>query len=254
MKILGIIPARYASTRFPGKPLVDIKGKSMIQRVYERSSCVIPHLIVATDDERIVQEVKRFNGNVVFTSNIHKTGTDRCEEAFRKYQNQIGINFDVIINIQGDEPFIQNEHLEKVIANFNRETTQISTLVKRITKNEDVFNENLPKVLVNIENMAIYFSRSPVPYIRDFDKSEWHLKHTFFKHIGIYGYKADVLSEITKLKQSGLEIAESLEQNRWIENGYKIRVSETEKNNFSIDTQDDLKKLLDNFTVDMETL
>jgi len=254
MKILGIIPARYASTRFPGKPLVDIKGKTMIQRVYERSSCVISHVIVATDDDRIVQDVKRFNGNVVFTSDQHKTGTDRCAEAYKIYQNESGINFDVIINIQGDEPFIQKEHLEKVIANFNRESTQISTLVKRITENEDVFNENLPKVLMNIENMAIYFSRSPVPFIRDFDKSEWHLKHTFFKHIGIYGYKADVLNEITKLKQSGLEIAESLEQNRWIENGYRISVAETEKINFPIDTQDDLKKILDNFSIDMETL
>jgi len=254
MKILGIIPSRFASTRFPGKPLVDIRGKSMIQRVYERSSSVISHLIVATDDDRIAQEVKRFNGNVVLTSNKHNTGTDRCAEALLLYQKETGINFDIVINIQGDEPFIHKEHLEKVISNFTIESTQISTLVKRISSNEDIFNANLPKVLINVENMAIYFSRSPVPYIRDFEKKEWHLKHTFFKHIGIYGYKADVLCEITMLKQSGLEIAESLEQNRWIENGYKIRVSETEKVNFSIDTQDDLKKLLDNFLEDMETI
>jgi 3-deoxy-manno-octulosonate cytidylyltransferase (CMP-KDO synthetase) len=253
MKILGIIPARYGSNRFPGKPLIDIKGKSMIQWVYERSAEVIDYLIVATDDIRIFDEVKRFNGKVVMTSKLHKTGTDRCAEAYKSYKDESGINFDIVINIQGDEPFVHKEHLKKVISNFDNESTQISTLIKQIKDKEDIFNPNLPKVLIDIENFAIYFSRSSIPFIRDCEKDIWHIKHTFYKHIGIYAYKTEVLEEITKLSQSSLELAESLEQNRWIENGYKIKVAETEKENFAIDTEDDLKKFLLNFSSGMET-
>ncbi len=253
MKILGIIPARYSSSRFPGKPLIDIKGKSMIQRVYERSTVVLENVIVATDENKIAEEVKRFGGKAVMTSTMHKTGTDRCAEALNIYSNQTDKDFEIVINIQGDEPFIQKEHIEKVISNFNDKTTEISTLIKKITKNEDIFNPQIPKVIINIDNFAIYFSRSAIPFIRDYDKSEWHLRHCFYKHIGIYGYKASILQKLTKLKQTDLETTESLEQNRWIESGYKIKTAVTTKENIAIDTEKDLEKLLLNYSDDMET-
>jgi 3-deoxy-manno-octulosonate cytidylyltransferase (CMP-KDO synthetase) len=254
MRILAIIPARFASTRFPGKPLIDIKGKTMIQRVYERSKKVFDDCIVATENQLIMDEVARFGGIVIATSNLHRTGTDRCAEALKKYQRKTGINFDVVINIQGDEPLVHKEHLEKVILNFNNKKTQISTLIKQITNNEDIFNPNIPKVLINKEQTAIYFSRSPIPFVRDITKELWHQRFNFYKHIGIYGYRSEVLNEITKLNQSELELAESLEQNRWIENGYTIKTALTDKENISIDSPDDLEKLLKDFLPDMETL
>ncbi|GAC1309021.1 MAG: 3-deoxy-manno-octulosonate cytidylyltransferase [Mucilaginibacter sp.] len=240
MNILGIIPARYASTRFPGKPLVDIAGKSMIRRVYEQAKkCAgLSEVIVATDDELIFDHVAEFGGMAAMTSADHQSGTDRCAEIALKYPQ-----YDVIINIQGDEPFIDPEQISKLISCFKSPDTQIATLIKKVQNEQELFNANSPKVLVNRHSEAIYFSRSPLPHIRGQEQQNW-LKHfAYFKHIGIYGYRADILQQITKLPVSPLEKAESLEQLRWIENGYKIKVAETELETFAIDTPDDLKNL-----------
>jgi len=244
MRILAIIPARYASVRFPGKPLIDIGGKTMIQRVYERVSKVIKDVIIATDDSRIEEEIKRFKANYVMTSEKHKSGTDRCAEAINLFEKSSGKKFDAIINIQGDEPFIEKEHLEKVTELIEKPNVQIASLVKKINENEDIFNPDKPKVIIDNKNFAVYFSRSPIPFIREEKRENWHLKHDFFKHIGIYAYKSNVLQEITKLKQSKLEKAESLEQNRWIENGFKIALDYTDIESISIDTKNDLDKIL----------
>lgn len=247
MKFIGIIPSRYESTRFPGKPLVDINGKTMIQRVYEQSAKVIDTIVVATDNTKIENEVKRFGGNVVMTSKNHKSGTDRCAEAIDKFRKQRNETFDVIINIQGDEPFINTEQIEKIISCFDDETTQIATLIKPIDNIDDVFNPNKPKVLINKNNQAIYFSRSPIPFVRNYDKNLWLDKHKFYNHVGLYAYRYDVLKEITKLEQSSLEIAESLEQLRWIENAYTIKVKITQSESMSIDTPEDLERIRNRF-------
>ncbi len=244
MNILAIIPARFASTRFPGKPLVMINEKTMIRNVYERVSKIIDNVIIATDDYRIENEAKSFNANYVMTSTEHKSGTDRCAEALLIYEKRTNKKFDAVINIQGDEPFIEAEHIEKVLNIIKQKQTQIASLVKEINNNEDIFNPDKPKVIIDKNSNAIYFSRSPIPYIRDAKKEEWHLKNKFFKHIGIYAYKSNILSEITKLEQSSLEKAESLEQNRWIENGYTITIDYTKLESLSIDTEEDLKKAL----------
>ncbi len=243
MKFIGIIPARYASTRFPGKPLVDIGGKPMIQRVYEQASKALNLIIVATDDERIKQAVENFNGRVVMTSKYHKTGTDRCDEAIRIFRKDHFENIDVVINIQGDEPFIQPEQLKQLTECFEDPSTQIATLIQEIRMKQDIFNPNLPKVAVNLNNEAIYFSRSPIPFIQNEPKDRWVSSHTFYKHIGIYAYRIDILQEITQLQPSSLEVAESLEQNRWIENGYTIKVKETNFKSFPVDTPEDLEKI-----------
>ncbi len=241
MKIIGIIPARYASTRFPAKPLVDIGGKSMIQRVYEQAKKAksLADVIVATDDERILQHVKAFNGKVVMTSINHQSGTDRCFEAIQAYSPSA----DVVINIQGDEPFIHPEQIDLVASCFNSDTVQIATLIKKIIINEELFNVNIPKVLINKSKEAICFSRQTLPFIRGKEQSEWLTNYTFYKHIGIYAYTTNVLAEITALKQSSLELAEALEQLRWIENGYKINVEITDFESVAVDSPEDLKKL-----------
>ncbi len=241
MKILGIIPARYASTRFPGKPLVDIAGKSMIQRVYEQAKkCAgLSEVIVATDDNRIFDHVARFGGVAVMTSSAHQSGTDRCAEVAQKHPD-----YEVIINIQGDEPFIDPEQISKLISCFNDAGTQIATLIKKVQTEQELHNINSPKVIINKHSEAIYFSRSPLPHIRGQEPENWLQHFTYFKHIGIYGYRADILQQITKLPVSPLEKAESLEQLRWIENGYKIKVAETELETYAIDTPEDLEKLL----------
>ena len=244
MNFIGIIPARYASTRFPGKPLVDINGKSMIQRVYEQVKLVINDVYVATDDNRIAEEVKRFGGNFVMTSNNHQSGTDRIAEAIEIIQKEATKNFDVIINIQGDEPFIKPEQIKEIITCFNNVKTEIATLIKKIDNQEDVFDINKPKVIFDKEMNAIYFSRSPIPFLRNTEKEQWYLKHDFYKHIGMYAYKAETLIALTKLKQSPLELAESLEQLRWIENGYKISVTKTSFDSIGIDTPEDLERIL----------
>ncbi|GAB6012217.1 3-deoxy-manno-octulosonate cytidylyltransferase [Viscerimonas tarda] len=243
MNFVGIIPSRYASTRFPGKPLADMAGKTMIQRVYEQAARALDEVWVATDDERIVKAVKDFGGNVILTSPAHRSGTDRCNEAYLN----IGKPFDAVINIQGDEPFIQPEQIETLKNCFSEPDVQLATLLKPFSKEDGfdaLFNPSSPKVIVNKNNEAIYFSRSIIPYIRDVHHSEWLDKHTFYKHIGMYGYRADVLGEITKLQQSVLEKAESLEQLRWIENGYKIKVGFTKTETIGIDTPADMEKAL----------
>jgi len=240
MLILGIIPARYASTRFPGKPLVEIAGKSMIQRVYEQSKkcALLNDVIVATDDERIYHHVKGFGGKVAMTSAEHQSGTDRCAEVSAKHPE-----YDIIINIQGDEPYINPEQISKVALCFDAPDAQIATLVKKIQNEQELFNPNSPKVILNKNSEAIYFSRSPLPHIRGQKEENWLQHFNYFKHIGIYGYRADVLQQITKLPISSLEKAESLEQLRWIENGYRIKVAETELETYAIDTPEDLERL-----------
>ncbi len=240
-KFLAIIPARYASTRFPAKPLAVLAGKTVIQRVFQQVKDVVDYAVVATDNKLIADEVKRFGGNVVMTSENHRSGTDRCREAMDK----VGKDFDIIINVQGDEPFIQHSQIEAIKECFNHDDTQIATLVKPFTQNDGfqaVLNANSPKVVLNDNMEAIYFSRSVIPYIRGVEMGEqWLNMHTFYKHIGIYAYRNDVLREITGLPQSSLEIAESLEQLRWIQNGFKIKVGISNVETIGIDTPQDLK-------------
>ncbi|MDB5118492.1 MAG: kdsB [Mucilaginibacter sp.] len=240
MKILGIIPARYASSRFPGKPLVDIAGKSMIQRVYEQAKkCVsLTEVIVATDDVRIYNHVTAFGGVAVMTGADHQSGTDRCAEVALAHPQ-----YHVIINIQGDEPYIDPEQIAKLAACFTSPDVQIATLIKKVKTEQELHNPNSPKVVVNKMDEAVYFSRSALPHIRGQEPQNWLEFYPYFKHIGIYGYRADVLQQITKLPISGLEKAESLEQLRWIENGYRIKVAETELETYAIDTPADLELL-----------
>lgn len=244
MKIIGIIPARYASSRFPGKPLVDIGGKSMIQRVYEQvKSCAsLSEVVVATDDSRIEEHVRSFAGNVLMTSSSHESGTDRCAEVVSKVSG-----FDVAINIQGDEPFINPLQIELLCSLFSESDTDIGTLIKRIESLEDLFNENTPKVIVSKQKQALYFSRQTIPFLRNEDRSDWLRKHTYYKHIGVYGYRVEVLREITKLPLSSLEKAEALEQLRWIENGYRVKVAETEFDTVAVDKPDDLETIRKTF-------
>lgn len=244
MKYIAIIPARYASTRFPGKPLADIAGKPMIQHVYERAKRIFEHCCVATDDERIAQAVRGFGGVAVMTSDLHRSGTDRCAEALGVYENETGIRFDVVVNVQGDEPFISDEHLQSVKSAFADEEAAIATLACPFGDEGDVFNPNSPKVVLSVHGFALYFSRSAIPYIRGAEASEWTHKHSFLKHIGVYGYRAQVLRAITLLPQGVLEKAESLEQLRWLENGYKIKVSVVSQETIGIDTPEDLHRLL----------
>lgn len=244
MNYLGIIPARFASTRFPGKPLVEIGGKSMIQRVYEQASQALKIVYVATDDKRIFEHVESFGGKVVMTSTEHKSGTDRCDEALKKIQlNEENSNFDVVINIQGDEPFVQPEQLRLLKSCFDDENVHIATLCKPISENSDIFNPNVVKVVRDNSLKAIYFSRSPIPYIRSEKTENWQTVHTFFKHLGLYAYRTKVLKQITMLKPSTLELAESLEQNRWLENGLHILVETTHLETVAIDTPEDLEKV-----------
>lgn len=240
---LVIIPARYASSRFPGKPLVDIGGKPMIRRVYEQASEAVDNVYVATDDDRILKTVNNFKGKAVMTSPDHKSGTDRCAEAVKLIEEKTGKNFEIIINVQGDEPFLQPEQLDTIKSCFNTPDTQIATLIKPITETENIFDENKTKVIISNKKEAIYFSRSPIPYVKGRLRDEWSTSHQFYLHIGLYAYKKDTLLSITKLSPSVLEIAESLEQLRWIENGYKIKVEITEYNSLGIDTPEDLDKI-----------
>lgn len=240
MTFLGIIPARYASTRFPSKPLALLGGKTIIQRVYEQVVNVLDDIYVATDDKRIETAVREFGGKVIMTSVHHKSGTDRCYEAY----TQIGGKYDVIVNIQGDEPFIQPVQLQTIKRCFNDNNTQIATLAMPLKTDEmDVLeNVNSPKIVMDKNNNALYFSRSIIPYQRNIEKKDWLKNHVYYKHIGLYAYRADVLAEITALPQSPLELAESLEQLRWLENGYSIKVGITHEDTIGIDTPQDLEK------------
>ncbi len=239
--ILGIIPARYASTRFPAKPLTDIAGKSMIQRVYEqvKKSTLITDVIVATDNKEILDHVTSFGGRVRMTKESHVSGTDRCYEALTLQKAK----FDYVINIQGDEPFIQPEQID-LLAKLLDGKTEIATLVKKIEDQSQLFNPNVVKAVVSEKGEALYFSRSTVPHIRNTPDAEWLSKHSFYKHIGMYAYRTDVLKQLTELPVSALEKAESLEQLRWLENGFRIKVAETKTETIGIDTPEDLQKAL----------
>ena len=244
MKILGIIPARYASTRFPGKPLTMINGKSMIQRVYEQSmkSDLLADVVVATDDQRIYDAVIAFGGKVMMTSTEHNSGTDRCCEIVEK----IGNKYDAVVNIQGDEPFINPEQINQIASLIATEESQIASLCKPIKDEDELFDENVVKVVFNKNFKALYFSRQTIPFLRKVEKNEkaWMEQRTFYKHIGIYAYKTDVLKEIALLPQSGLELSECLEQLRWLENSYSIKMGITEYESYSIDTPQDVEKCL----------
>ncbi|MBK6481633.1 MAG: 3-deoxy-manno-octulosonate cytidylyltransferase [Chitinophagaceae bacterium] len=238
MKILAVIPARYASTRFPGKPLAIIQGKSMIQRVYEQAQkCkALNAVVVATDDLRIEQAVKQFNGRVVMTSGTHQSGTERCAEVAADIED----DFDVVINVQGDEPFIQPGQIALLANCFMQETTDIATLVKRITAASELSNPNTVKVVLDEKRKALYFSRSAIPYQRNIPVEQWLNSGMYYKHIGIYGYRKNALEEIVKLPPNELEQAESLEQLRWLANGYRIQTAITELETISVDTPEDL--------------
>ncbi len=244
MQILGIIPSRYASTRFPGKPLAMIGSKTMIHRVYERASQAFDDVVVATDDQRIFNEVGKFGGKVVMTSEKHQSGTDRCAEAAKIYSEQTGKTFAAVINIQGDEPFVDPGQLRQLGSLFNDSSVEIATLVKRAKTSDEVFSENTAKVIVNTNNEAVYFSRSPIPFYRGKEREQWVTSHVYYRHIGVYAYRSDILQKITLLPQSGLELAERLEQNRWIENAYKIKVCLTDFEGLAVDTPEDLEKIL----------
>lgn len=241
MKSLAIIPARYASTRFPAKPLATLGGKLIIQRVYEQVKRAVEDVVVATDDDRIMAAVEAFGGRAVMTSTEHRSGTDRCYEALQK----VGGDYDIVINVQGDEPFIQPEQIRSLISCFEDEATDIATLVKPFTAEDGIEaleNPNSPKVVISRDMKAIYFSRSVIPYIREVERTEWLTKHTFYKHIGMYAFRAKTLGEVTALAQSSLELSEKLEQLRWLESGYRIGVGITHIETIGIDTPDDLRR------------
>ena len=238
MKFIGIIPARYASTRFPGKPLALLGGKPVIQHVSEKVSAVLEEAYVATDDERIFNAVEAFGGQVVMTRTDHKSGTDRIEEAIEK----IGGEWDVVVNVQGDEPFVAKNQLDTICHCFDDPTTQIATLGKPFESMEAVQNPNSPKIVVDNMGFAMYFSRSVIPYVRGKEMSSWLTHYPFLKHLGIYAYRKDVLRQVTQLPQSSLEIAESLEQLRWLQNGFKIKVGTTDVETVGIDTPQDLER------------
>lgn len=239
-KILGVIPARYASTRFPGKPLIKLGNKTMIQRVYEQASTSksLLKVVVATDNEEIFQHVVSFGGVAVKTKEEHPSGTDRCFEAFEKLQE----HFDYVINVQGDEPFIQPEQIDLLAALCDGKT-HIATLVKQIKETETVFNPNVVKAIINKQQQALYFSRSAIPFQRGVEVNEWISKGVFYKHIGMYAYKSEVLKQITKLSVSELEKAESLEQLRWLDNGFEIKAAITDLETIGIDVPEDVEKI-----------
>ena len=238
MKIIGIIPARFASTRFPGKPLADIAGTSMVQRVYNQAKAAesLDEILVATESREVFDHVKSFGGNVIMTSPTHQSGTDRCNEALRRS----GKFYEFVINIQGDEPFISPKLIDALASSLTNKV-ELATLVKRIGSPKDLRNRNVVKVVLNYRKEAIYFSRSPIPFVRDHEEEHWIQHHTYYKHIGIYAYRSDILDSITKLRPSILEKAESLEQLRWVENGYAIKVTETALESKGIDTPEDIE-------------
>ena len=243
MDVIGIIPARFASTRFPGKPLADIQGKPMVQRVYEQAlkAGALDHVVVATDDKRIFEAVTRFGGEAIMTSPDHLSGTDRCNEAVSLMKKQ-GRSIDVAVNIQGDEPFIQPGQIDLVVSCFSDPEAGITTLIKKIMNSDELFSHSVNKVIVDHFKNALYFSRQPIPFYQHLDREFWIDRHTYYKHIGIYGYRVEVLQQISNLPPSSLEKAESLEQLRWLENGFAIRTIETMFESQSVDEPEDLSK------------
>lgn len=244
MKIIGIIPARYDSSRFPGKPLIDIAGQTMIQRVYQQAkhATSLSEVIVATDDQRIYDHVKSFAGNVMMTRKEHQSGTDRCAEVAASL-----VGFDVAINIQGDEPFIDPQQIDLLTSCFSKTDTEIATLIRRVESEDELFNENKPKVVLNRKGEAIYFSRQAVPFLRGKKTNEWLAHRPYYNHIGLYGYRIDILQQLTALPLSDLETMEALEQLRWIDNGYKIQTAISSHSNDAIDTPDDLNHVLNKY-------
>lgn len=243
--MLGIIPARFSSSRFPGKPLIDINGRSMILRVYDQAllAGVFRDVLVATDDERILNHVISAGYNAVMTSPAHCSGTDRCMEALEIWEQQHSVKYDFVINIQGDEPFIHPEQIQKVAALLSPGDAWLATLAKLITRREEIYNPNVVKVVYNHNMQALYFSRSPIPYLREVKDTQWTKKNAHYKHIGIYGFRAEALRMVCKLPQGILEKHESLEQLRWLEHGFQIKIDITGLESVSIDTPEDLSKI-----------
>lgn len=240
MKVLGVIPSRYGSTRFPGKPLIEIDGKSMIQRVYERSvQSRLARVVIATDDQRIYDHVIGFGGEVIMTSADHHTGTDRCVEAYQI----LGEEFDAVINIQGDEPVLNPKQLDLLAFCFNDESCEIATLAVKVKTEDILFDQSKIKVVLDENKQALYFSRQAIPF-QQISESQWLANHTYYKHVGIYGFKTEILNELGKLPPSSLEKAESLEQLRWMQNGYKIQVQITEFDSISVDIPKDIDRVL----------
>lgn len=241
MKVIGIIPSRYASTRFPSKPLAMIKGKTMIQRVWEQAwKSKLDAVVVATDDMRIADEVLKFGGQYVLTDPNHRSGTDRCREALYMVEGQ----YDALVNIQGDEPFIDPAQINQVIELIGRDDTQLASLAKRIEDEDELFSPNVVKVVMDKQGNALYFSRNPIPFMRNLDRDKWLQKGEFYKHIGLYAYKTETLCQIAEMQSTKLEMAESLEQLRWLENGLRIRMGITQLESLSIDTQEDYEKAM----------
>jgi 3-deoxy-manno-octulosonate cytidylyltransferase (CMP-KDO synthetase) len=240
--IVGIIPARYSSTRFPGKALCNIKGKTMVQRVYEQAkqSTYLHKVVVATDDQRIADNVLSFGGEVVLTASTHPSGTDRCWDALQQLKEK----YDYVINIQGDEPFINPKQIDELAAVLNDGTTELATQMIAVDSYGMLADEGEVKIVLNTNNEALYFSRAIIPYIKNVDKKEWHKHHPYYRHVGLYAYRRDILEKITKLPVSALEKVESLEQLRWLENGFKIKCVTTKFDSHCIDTPEDLQKML----------
>lgn len=240
--ITGIIPARYASTRFPGKPLIDIQGKSMLQRVYEQAakSNLLNYVVVATDDKRIAAHVQNFGGNVVMTSTQHPSGTDRCWDALQ----QLTDDYKYVINIQGDEPFIEPAQIDELAAILLDGSTEIATQMIAVNNHAVLFDKGEVKIVLNTNNEALYFSRMVIPFIKDVDEKDWHKHHSYYRHVGMYAYRQDVLEKITRLPVSALEAAESLEQLRWLQNGFKVKCVITQYESHCIDTPEDVAKVL----------
>jgi len=242
MKVVGIIPSRYGSSRFPGKPLAMIKGKTMIQRVCEQAwKSKLDDVVVATDDIRIADEVLKFGGKYVMTDPKHQSGTDRCCEAL----NILETHYDAVVNIQGDEPFIDPKHIDLLVDMISRDDTQLASLVKKIDDEDDLFGSNKVKVVMDKSGNALYFSRNPIPYMRNVAREKWLQKGCFFQHLGIYAYKAEALRQIAMMKPTALELAESLEQLRWLENGLDIRMAVVEADSLAIDSPADLVKAIE---------
>lgn len=249
MNILAVIPSRYASTRFPGKPLALVKGIPMVVRVYNRAKEVFQNVCVATDDERILKIVEQNGGCAIMTKTTHKSGTDRCLEAMQKYSQQTNKDFDIVINIQGDEPFISTLQLQKLAQCFEDKNVDIATIVKRAKESTEVEDFNRPKVVIDKNNFALYFSRSIIPHPRQlFGNKElltddFICKNDYFLHVGLYGYRSETLEKICCMEESFLERIEKLEQLRWLENGLKIKVAECNEDSYCIDTPEDLDKI-----------
>ena len=240
--IVAIIPARYASTRFPGKPLVDIMGKSMIQRVYEQASRSqsVNKVVVATDDQRIFDHVLSFGGHVLMTDADHPSGTDRCWDALQQLEEK----FDYVINVQGDEPFIEPEQVDELARVLQDGTIELATQMIEVDSHELLFDKGEVKIVLNNESEALYFSRMVIPFIKGVEEKDWHTHHRYYRHVGMYAYRADILEKITRLRVSALEKAESLEQLRWLENGFKIKCVPTIFESHCIDTAGDIEKVL----------